>query len=134
MASCSSSTLVGPDLPTEVVTVGDTELELWVADDVDERRQGLRGVDRFPPGVDGMLFVFPEPVTPSFVMLDAELPLDLWFFDDEGVLVGTEQMAPCPSEPCPRYPAPGEVSWAIETLQGSHDLELGDVLTTSASE
>jgi uncharacterized membrane protein (UPF0127 family) len=114
------------------VRVGDAGLTVWVADDPDERRQGLRGVEQLPPGVDGMLFVFPEPATPSFVMLGALIDLELWLFDDQGVLIGSKEMAPCAAEPCPRYPAPGEVRWALETTLGAWEFELGDLLTTSA--
>jgi uncharacterized protein len=132
VVACASSTTGDSDVPTQSVSVGDAGLTVWVADDPDERRQGLRGVDQLPPGVDGMLFVFPEPTTPSFVMLGARLDLDLWFFDDQGVLIGSEEMAPCAAEPCPRYPAPGEVRWALETAQGAWEFEPGDLLTTSA--
>ncbi|MGH8870960.1 MAG: DUF192 domain-containing protein [Acidimicrobiia bacterium] len=113
--------------------MGGSTLNVWVADEPEERQQGLRGVSRLPDEVDGMLFVFPEPAIPTFVMLGALIPLDLWFFDGEGALAGSAEMEPCPEEPCPRYPAPGPVTRALETPLGEHDFQPGDGLSTSAS-
>ena len=133
VAACASTTLGGTDMPNAEVTGGDDLLRVWVADDPDERRQGMRQVERLPEGIDGMLFVFPNPSTPSFVMLGALIPLDLWFFDGDGRMVGSAAMEPCTEEPCPRYSPPVEVVWALETPSGVRSYQRGDVLTTSAS-
>jgi hypothetical protein len=128
------STTDTSSFPIEAVAVGDTELQVWVAVTPEERTQGLRDVTELPAGVDGMLFVFDTPRTPVFVMEDTLLPLDVWFFDEGGVLIGTEEMAPCDAEPCTRYPGPESVQWALETPLGDHEFEPGAVLATSASE
>ena len=127
------STTDASSFPTQVVTVGDSELHVWVADEPEERAQGLRAIQRLPADVDGMLFVFDEPGSPVFVMEDTLIALDIWFFDEEGVLIGSEDMAPCEAEPCPRYPAPESVQWALETPVADHVFEPGAVLVTSAS-
>ena len=131
--SSASTTVGGTDIPIAEVTVGDDHLRVWVADDPDERGQGLRQVERLPEGIDGMLFVFPEPSIPSFVMLGALIPLDLWFFDVDGRMVGSAAMEPCAEEPCPRYSPLVEVVWALETPSAVRNYDRGDVLTTSAS-
>ena len=132
MAACASTTNTS-SVPTEVITVGDSELRVWVADDPEERAQGLRGIEPLPGGVDGMLFVFDAPTSPVFVMEDTLIPLDIWFFDADGGLIGSDVMVPCEAEPCPRYPAPESVRWALETSLGAQAFESGAVLTTSAS-
>lgn len=114
-----------------VVKVGDVELRVWVADQREERVQGLRGVERLPSGIEGMLFVFDNPTETSFIMEDTSIPLDVWFFDSGGVLVGSHEMTPCTGEPCQRYPTPGAVSWALETPRGEQDFPQGDRLSTS---
>jgi uncharacterized membrane protein (UPF0127 family) len=81
-----------------------------------------------------MLFVFDAPSTPVFVMEDTMIPLDVWFFDGNGSLIGTEEMTPCDAEPCTRYPGPASVHWALETPLGAQEFEPGAVLATSASE
>lgn len=133
MTACVTSSS-GVDLPSEEVSVGDTGLEVWVVDDPGERSQGLRGVTGLPDDVDGMLFVFSPATTPTFIMEDTLIPLDLWFFDEAGDLIGWEGMVPCETDPCTRYPAPGVVGWALETPQGDYEFEIGDVLTTSGSD
>lgn len=132
-APTPSTSAVTPDLPTTVLAVGGDTLEVWVADEPAERQQGLRAVAELPDGIDGMLFVFPEPKTPNFIMSGTPLPLEVWFFDPEGSLIGSHEMTPCPADPCPVYPAPGPVSWALETPAGERDFQPGDLLSTSAS-
>ncbi|HSK07691.1 MAG TPA: DUF192 domain-containing protein [Acidimicrobiia bacterium] len=119
--------------PITDVSVGDTELRVWVADDGAERSQGLRRVAALPGDIDGMLFVWDSPTETAFVMEDTLIPLDVWFFDDEGALVGTHAMTPCAEEPCPTYPTPGPVRWALETPLGARQFEEGARLTTSPS-
>ena len=62
-------------------------------------------------------------------MRDTLIPLDLWWFDADGRLLGSTEMEPCPSEPCPDYGSPGEVGWALETPAGVADLAPGERLT-----
>jgi len=122
-----------PDLPTSSISVAEIDLQVWVADDAEERSQGLRGVGSLPTDIDGMLFVWDDPTETSFVMEDTLMPLDVWFFDEEAELIGSHGMTPCTTDPCSRYPTPGAVSWALETPRGGQAFEIGDRLSTSAS-
>jgi uncharacterized membrane protein (UPF0127 family) len=108
-------------------------LQVWVADTPAERSEGLRDLSRLPAGIDGMLFVFPEPSIPTFVMDDTLIPLDVWFFDRLGSLIGVVEMQPCPDGGCPGHRAPGPVGWALETPAGAPDFAPGDLLLTSAT-
>ena len=128
-----ATSTVTPDLPTIGLTIGEDALEVWVADEPEERQQGLRAVAELPDGVDGMLFVFPEPTTPNFIMSGTLISLEVWFFDTGGSMIGSHEMTPCPDDPCPLYPAPGPVGWALETPLGERDFRPGAVLSTSAS-
>lgn len=103
-----------------------------VAETPGQRRQGLRGVEALPAGIDGMLFVFDRPAPTTFGMRDTLIPLDIWWFDHEGRLLGSAEMEPCPGEPCTDYGSPGEVAWALETPQGALDLVPGAMLTVSS--
>ena len=113
--------------------MGDTGLRVWVADEPAERSQGLKDLRGLPGDIDGMLFVFPDPSVPTFVMEETRFALDLWFFDADGVLIGIEEMSPCSSGDCPSFPAPAEVGWALETALGVFEFEEGEVLSTSGS-
>jgi len=122
-----------PDLPTTTVSVGDASFREWLADDSAERGQGRRGVKGMPPGIDGMLFAWDSATNAVFVMEETLIPLDVWFFDGDGVLVGSHTMSPCSVEPCPRYAAPGPVTHALETPAGEREFRAGVRISTSAS-
>jgi uncharacterized membrane protein (UPF0127 family) len=99
------------------VTVGGETWLVAVADTPDERSDGLRGIEDLGD-VDGMLFVYDEEVTNTFTMRDVTLPLEIGFFDADGSLVDTQEMAPCLTEECQSYAAAAPFGWAIETFPG----------------
>jgi hypothetical protein len=115
---------------TEAIGVDDADLIVWVADSAEVRSRGLMGVESLPDDVDGMLFVFERASLRSFHMLDTRLALDIWWFDADGHLIGSEEMEPCPEEPCPSHSSPDEVAWALETPLGDFDFHVGAVLST----
>ena len=110
------------------VSVGDETLSVALADSPSERSQGLREVEDLGD-LDGMLFAFPEPRAASFGMLNTVLPLDIWWFDESGVLIGSTEMTPCPQAPCVSYASPGPVKWALETPLGAQAFENGSLLS-----
>lgn len=128
VASCSN----GDDLarfPSGEISVGSSSLTVWVADESSERRQGLRGVESLPDGIDGMLFAHAEAASMSFTMRDTLIPLDIWWFGEDMTLIGSTAMEPCESTPCVSYGSPGKARWALETPAGEHDFEPGDLLS-----
>lgn len=123
MAACGGDQ--GEVVATVPVEVSRVSLDVLIADTPEERQTGLRGADEIPGGGDGMLFVHETPSYVRYVMLDVPIPLDIWFFDPEGALIGTTEMVPCAAEPCPLYASPGEVSWVLETIANAYEFELG---------
>jgi uncharacterized protein len=113
-----------------MITVGDITLRVWVADEPAERQRGLMEVESLPSGVDGMLFVWDEPGLRWFHMENTLIPLDIWWFDGDGRLVGMDTMQPCEAAPCPSYPSPGPVVAALETVAGEWALPAGAVLSS----
>jgi len=111
------------------VTVGSETLTVWVADEPSERQRGLMEIEELPDGVDGMLFVFPSPSSRSFQMLHTPMPLEVWWFDGDGTLIGSTEMKPCMSDPCASYRSPGPIGWALETPLGVHDFAQGALLS-----
>lgn len=89
-----------------------------IAESPDQRSQGLRDLEALPEGLDGMIFVFGDERSATFGMMDTPIALDIWWFDGDGRLLGSATMEPCPDTPCPSFPSPGEVSWALETPAG----------------
>jgi uncharacterized protein len=80
-------------LPATTLLLGEQRLRAEVADDPDERAQGLMfreslGSDR------GMLFVYPDVRARSFWMENTTVPLSIAFIDDHGVIFRIRDMAP----------------------------------------
>jgi uncharacterized protein len=116
------------DGDTATVLIGDERLVVAVADTSAERSQGLRGAVDLG-GLDGMLFIHDAEGPVTYGMRDTLIPLDIWFIDTGGVIVGTSEMDPCDSEPCPSYPSPVPVLWALETELGRYDFSIGDTVS-----
>lgn len=127
LAACTTSP-PGWDISifeTGDITVGDTALSVYVADTATERARGLANAPSLPAGVDGMLFVFGGSSSATFTMEDTRFPLDVWWFNSSGSLVGWTQMDPCLEEPCPGYKSPGIIGWALETPAGEFEFDVG---------
>jgi uncharacterized membrane protein (UPF0127 family) len=114
------------DMTATTIRVGGQPFEVVLADQGDERYQGLRERDDIGP-YDGMLFVFDRPTSTSFTMSTVPVPLEIGFYDDDGRVVDRLLMQPCPDaqSQCPLYSAQGPFTYALETLQG--DLPDGDL-------
>jgi len=119
-------------VPGESIAVGDEELLVAIADDPTERSAGLVAVEDLGD-LNGMLFVYGSEAPATFRMLNTLMPLDIWWFDGDGVLIGTAEMDPCPSEPCVDFGSPGPVRWVLETPLGDFEFEMGSMLSNVES-
>lgn len=119
-------------MPGESIAVGDQELLVAIADDPTERGVGLVAVEDLG-ALDGMLFVYDAEAPATFFTLNMLIPLDVWWFDGDGVLIGTAEMDPCSFEPCVRYGSPGPVRWVLETPLGDFEFEMGSMLSNVES-
>jgi hypothetical protein len=127
--ACSSSDDV-PDRPPSEVKFEGSEAVLYVevADEGEERRRGLMGVDHLPDD-QGMAFVFEQPVTTGFWMKDTLIPLAIAFVDEDDRVVGLREMEPCDADPCPSYGIAEPYVMAIEANIGwfeDHGVQEGD--------
>ena len=128
LSACASET-IGPTFDVASITVGGDQLEVWLADESAERRQGLSEIEDLPETIDGMLFVFPLATEPSFNMEDVLFPLDIWWFDPGMTLIGKTRMDPCKGSSCTSYGSPGEIKWALETPAGEYAFDTGSLLS-----
>ena len=89
-----------------------------VADTPEKRTEGL--MFRNSLGEDaGMLFVFDEPQEVSFWMKNTEIPLDIIFADEEGVVSELyKDVQPCLLPFCPTYASHSKVKYALEVNAG----------------
>jgi len=128
VVACAAPTPTLGDFGTTQIEVGEQRLTVAVAETSSQRSQGLRGVGALPEGIDGMLFAYGEPATATFGMRDTLIPLEIWWFDGEGRLLGSTDMEPCSATPCTGYASPGEIAWALETPSGELHFAPGDTL------
>lgn len=124
--ACAGPTFEG--FETAGITVSTDDLTVAVADTGEQRSQGLQGRDALPAGIDGMLFVYEDARTAEYHMRTVGFPLDLWWFDEDGQLLGSTQMVPCPDGECVGYPSPGPIMWALETPAGEWEFTRGSRL------
>lgn len=83
----------GPLGPTIPLRVGDTSLQVEVADDDAERSKGLMHRDGLATD-HGMLFVYRDLQERGFWMRNTRIPLSIAFADDQGRIVHIADMAP----------------------------------------
>jgi uncharacterized membrane protein (UPF0127 family) len=130
LVACSGTDAPPPDRPPSTVSFegADALLYVDVADDAEERRRGLMGVESLPAD-EGMAFVFDEPVGSTFWMKDTLVPLSIAFVDEDDRVIGVRDMQPCEADPCPSYGIDEQYVLAIEANLGwfrEHGVETGD--------
>jgi len=95
--------------------VDDIEVRVAIASDSESRRQGLMG--RASMGQDeGMLLAYPRQLIIQLWMLNTHLPLDVGFFDRDGILVGIISMEPDGGRKVHQAPQP--CMYALEMNRG----------------
>ena len=84
------------------------------------------------PDDHGMLFIFPREARRSFWMKNCRIPLDIFYFDSNLVLVSvSENTPPCRTQRCPSYPSEGPARYVLELNAGKAaqlGIKTGDVM------
>jgi uncharacterized protein len=130
LGACSEDTPEPYPGPGSTVTFEGTDATLAVdlADDPQERREGLMGIQELPAD-RGMAFVWPGPVDSTFWMKDTLVPLSVAFVDESGHVIDILDMQPCDTDPCPSYGIDEPFVLAIEANLGwfdEHGVGAGD--------
>lgn len=100
------------------ITVGHAIAEVKVAATPETRERGLMHRANLGDN-EGMLFVFANEHTLVFWMKNTLIPLDIGFFDAQGLLIAVERMKPDNGVKTYRSPAPA--LYALEMNQGWFD-------------
>lgn len=102
-------------LPTITLRIGTTLVEAEVADESDERTNGLMGREVLAEG-KGMLFVFREPQPMGFWMKNTLIPLSIAYINAAGVIREIHDMQP--HDETPARSAFRDLLYALEVPQG----------------
>lgn len=128
LSSCGEQGKAGRPTSTVRFRGTDATLAVEIADDTDEHRRGLMGVEHLPDD-QGMAFVWPEPVQSTFWMKNTLVPLSVAFVDEGGRVIDVLDMQPCETDTCPTYGIDEPYVLAVEANIGwfdDHDIEAGD--------
>lgn len=114
LAACESQTDTTESSLLEL-TVGPATAYVEVADTSRQRRQGLMYREELPED-QGMLFVFDRPQRMSFYMRNTYIPLDIGYFDKNGVLREIHPLYP--RDETPIRSRSDQLLYALEMNQG----------------
>jgi hypothetical protein len=120
---------VMPDKPSgPYVRVGSEVVAVDIADEPEERRQGLSGRARLGED-EGMLFVFSDKAVRSFWMPDMNFGLDMIWVKDDRIVHITREASPGGDNPIERYSSQLPVNYVLEVNAGYAEkkgIEVGD--------
>lgn len=117
-------------LPLADVVINDNVIKVELATTPRTQAYGLMNRYILPEN-EGMLFVFDHMQPLSFWMKNTKIPLDILYFDEEGVLVDYAYAEPCTADPCPSYPSKHLGQYVLELGKGEMDrlnIKVGDRL------
>ncbi|MDP3696965.1 MAG: DUF192 domain-containing protein [Candidatus Taylorbacteria bacterium] len=128
-----------PDLPSEYQMAGQNEkvihingraLTVEIADEPHEQAQGLSSRESLGQE-QGMLFVFQQPLVPSFWMKDMGFALDMLWIDADGKVIAiTKNISP---DTYPEtFSPPSPILYVLEVNAGWSDrnnIKVGDVVS-----
>lgn len=103
--------------------------EVDIADDTEERQQGLMFVEEMKDN-KGMIFVYDKPRNLAFWMKNTLIPLDIIYIGENYRVVSIAKNAqPCENDPCKSYSSNVEAQYVLEINGGLSDeygIEVGD--------
>ena len=107
---------------------GSASFKVDVADNSKKRARGLMHVDYLPKR-SGMLFVYEIPQHVSFWMKNTLIPLDMLFFDSQGILVNLHKNVR-PYDTAPKE-SDAEIKFVLEInggIAGAYGIEKGTIM------
>ena len=91
----------------------DITLQVEVADEPSERKQGLMCRESIPSGT-GMLFTYNSDRSSGFWMYNTYTAIDILFVDSYGQVADMIKMSPCPRQTL--HPVEGDEEWKIRCM------------------
>jgi len=110
------------------VKIGDTVIDVEIADEMEERWQGLSNRESLGEE-SGMLFIFPKKQVQNFWMKDMNFPLDMIWIADDTIMKMDENLPPAGEHPDATYSSVHPVNYVLEVNAGfaaGHGIKAGD--------
>ncbi len=123
------------DEPVHTIYLASAALEVTVADDTEERIQGLSGVPKLDD-LEGKLFIFDADAKHGIWMKDMLFPLDILWIDKNLKVVHIVENATPDSYPQTIFAPPVEARFVLEMnafFVSSLKIKVGDTLTLPPS-
>lgn len=141
---CETSNLALESMPEGVVVIeyadGESkEFSVRLANNSSTRAAGFQRVCKSTIAAKPILFVFEQPIHPSFHMNNVVSGIDIAFIDSEGKLDSIHEMLPyvLGSNHAPQYQSEGFIQSALETYPGffaEHSVDEAVVISWRAIE
>jgi|SRR3989344_779539 len=113
---------------TKTLRIGETSLEVLVADTEEKRTKGLMNVTEFADDT-GMLFIFPDASSRTFWNKNTLIPLDIiWIAGGRVAGVSSLPSITQSGNQIVSMPSPDAVDWVVEVNAGwalAHGIEVG---------
>jgi len=121
----------GQNQPLNIVSlkVGGASFNIEVASTPSAKIKGLSNRDSLSEGVDGMLFIFPNPTSQFFWMKDMRFSLDMVWIRDNKVIGFEENVSPDNGPDYALYHSNGPADMVLELLAGEvkrNNIRAGD--------
>ena len=123
--ACETSNLALESMPEAIVVIEyadrkTKQFSVRLANNSSTRAAGFQRVCKSTIEAKPILFIFEQPIRPSFHMNNVVAGIDIAFIDSEGKLDSIHQMLPyvLGSNHTPRYQSEGFIQSALETYPG----------------
>lgn len=113
------------------IKVGDSDLNIEIANDDEERSKGLMHRTELSEN-SGMLFVFDIENTVSFWMKNTTIPLSIAYINKKGVIMEIYDLIPLSTEP--KTSKRSSILYALEVNRGyfeRNNIDIGDKIEIS---
>lgn len=110
---------------TKTIQIGNQSFEVEIAQTQSQRQRGLMFREELKPNT-GMFFVFETENIYPFWMKNTLIPLDIIWFDKNGIIVDIQSMEPCTETICKSYIPKKKSQYVLEVNRNEFAGKTGD--------
>ncbi len=107
------------------IRVGQDSYQIEIASTSEQRQKGLMYREHLSPR-QGMLLVYPRTGDHRIWMKNMRIALQVYWIDEDFVVLDVQRLQPCSDSPCPVYSASADTRYVLELGDYQHKLVPGD--------